>query len=83
MVKVEHHQLSKYARTFYDGDYKKGYCSRCEKEWKPEEQIMYTTQNQTRTYGICPNPECGDKRPLRKRPRTRDAWRKKYPKKYI
>lgn len=67
-------------RPFYD-KHSTGYCTRCKKVWKKEQQIMYPTRNKNRTYGIC--PVCRTKQPLRKTPRTRDAWLRKYPVKRI
>jgi len=67
-------------RPFYDKN-KTGLCTRCLKVWKIEEQIIYTTKNQKRTYGIC--PVCRIKHPLRLTPRTREAWLLKYPVKRI
>ena len=67
-------------RPFYDKS-STGLCTRCHKVWKIEQQIMYKTRNGKRTYGIC--PKCKTKQPLRKTPRTRDAWLRKYPVKRI
>jgi hypothetical protein len=68
-------------RLYYDNERKGGYCTYCNKEWPIEKQKTYTSVNKKRTYNIC--PKCGDKRPLRKTPRCRDAWLRKYPPKRI
>ena len=67
-------------RPFYDND-GTGLCTRCKSVWKLEQQIMYETRNKKRRYGIC--PKCKTKLPLRKTPRTRDAWLRNYPVKRI
>lgn len=67
-------------RPFYDNK-STGLCTRCKKVWKKGEQIMYETRNKSRTYGTCPS--CLTRQPLRKTPRTRDAWVKRYPPKRI
>lgn len=77
---TQHHQHIA-GRPYYDNDYQTGLCPRCNLIWKLQEQIMYTTVNGTRTYGIC--PECRDKRPLRKKPRTRDGFLARFPPKRI
>src|SRR5215212_11311681 len=62
-------------RPFYDDHNGTGLCTKCKGVWKLEQQIMHTTKNKTRTYGSC--PICKNKRPLRKTPRTRNAWLRK------
>ena len=68
-------------RPFYDNTNGTGLCPYCVKVWKLEEQIMYTTVNESRTYGIC--PQCKVKQPLRKKPRTRDGYLRRFPPKRI
>ena len=41
-------------RPYYDDKNGTGLCPPCKKVWQLKEQIMYTTINKTRTYGICP-----------------------------
>ncbi|MDF2736647.1 MAG: hypothetical protein K0S93_503 [Nitrososphaeraceae archaeon] len=67
-------------RPFYD-DKGTGLCTNCKGVWTLEQQEMHTTKNKKRKYGIC--PKCKIKHPLRKTPRTRDAWLRKYPVKRI
>lgn len=76
----ESNNNNKCIRAFYDKE-GTGLCTRCKKVWTIEQQIMYETRNKNRTYGICPS--CKTKQPLRKTPRTRDAWLIKYPVKRI
>ena len=57
------------------------HCPRCVKHWKLEQQIMYTTKNEKRTYPICPS--CLRKQPLRKSPRHKKFYNMKHPSKRI
>lgn len=62
-------------------DFESGHCPRCVKHWKVEQQIMYTTKNEKRTYPIC--PQCKIKQPLRKKPRHKKFYSVKHPSKRI
>jgi hypothetical protein len=70
-----------FGRPYYDNHNGTGLCTHCNSIWKLEEQIMYTSNNKKRTYGTC--PKCRIKFPLRKTPRTRDAWLERFPVKRI
>lgn len=67
---------SKGQTPFYDINNTNGWCPHCNWRGPLSLQKMYKTQNGNRTYGTCPS--CKDKRPLRKRPRTRDHWLKRH-----
>jgi hypothetical protein len=77
--KNNHHHIA--GRPYYDNENGTGLCPVCIKVWELHEQVMYTTKNQTRTYGIC--PECLIKHPLRKKPRTRTGFIERFPPKRI
>ena len=84
MIKKEEVKVStnnKFGKPFYDNENGTGLCTICKKVWKKEQQLMHTTRNKRRTYATC--PQCKRKQPLRKTPRTRDAWLRKYPPKRI
>jgi hypothetical protein len=68
-------------RPYYDNENGTGLCPTCVIVWPLKDQIMYTTVNKTRTYGIC--PKCKTKTPLRKKPRTRDGFLARFPPKRI
>lgn len=76
---TNHHHVV--GRPYYDDSNGTGMCPTCNNVWKLHEQIMYTTQNGNRTYGIC--PECLIKHPLRKKPRTTRGYKKRFPPKRI
>lgn len=71
---------TKFGHPLYDQN-NTGLCTKCKNVWTIEQQIMYTTRNKKRTYGIC--PVCLNHHPLRKTPRTRDTWLLRYPPKRI
>ena len=68
-------------RPYYDSVNGTGLCVRCNLVLPFKDQIMYTTNNKQRTYGIC--PKCKTKQPLRKKPRTRDGYLRRFPPKRV
>lgn len=80
MQKEEQVKNTNLGRPFYDRG-STGFCPVCKGIWKKEQQIIYETRTKNRKYGTC--PKCRNKIPLRKTPRTRDAWLKKFPVKRI